>query len=159
MKKSRETEARFGPGWCRKGKCSPKWGSCFSRWLISGDEPLPSLPARPGEGLEYPPSSCAALESLQVLAGTGTGGFGTGVGAPGQQLPSPGCFHLPSHTLNPMAHKGAILAPLWCWISPGSVHWEKPGCFQSEGASPNPLGKEGEPGMSHLQLFPGEQRG
>lgn len=42
-KKNRETEARFGPGWCRKGKCSPKWGSCFSQWLVSGDEPLPSL--------------------------------------------------------------------------------------------------------------------
>lgn len=42
-KKNRETEARFGPGWYRKGKCSPKWGSCFSQWLVSGDEPLPSL--------------------------------------------------------------------------------------------------------------------
>lgn len=108
-----------------KGNAAQSGGAAFPNGWFLGMSPFHPCKqlcqARRGPGVSIFLLCCTGV--TPVLAGTGTGGFGTGVGAPGQQLPSPGCFHLPSHTLNPMAHEGAILAPLWCWISPGSVHW------------------------------------
>lgn len=106
-----------------------------------------------------------------MLAGTGGAAVGglnwvwNWNGAPGHQFPIPGYFHLPSHTFNPMAHVcgGDFGSPLVLSRNSAGAAFlqalgragKRPGCFQTEGAALNLLGKEGEVEEESGMLPPG----